>query len=239
MAFSQSSVGSVRVLADGPDLLIDWSSTEPEGSVFQVYVDRRLSWFGASRRCHVPSPSGSVGRNVWVDVGTVSAEESTRDFSGELGSLSVGAGVVHLSWLGGSYLDPSGGDDVLGFRIYQSAVPGGPVETSVPVATVQAYPGGWVSDGFGLGGFGEGGFGRSAGRYSWESRHIPPGDWRFRIVPFDRSGTDRGLGQDVVATVRSAPRPPARDPHHDTMTYEYSGPESRRVTLRWRPSPSA
>lgn len=239
MAFSQSSVDTVRVRVDGDDLLIDWSSTEPEGATFQVYVDRRLSWFGTSRKCHVPIPLSAAGRNVLVDVGTVPAEESTRDFSAEVASLSVGAGVVELSWLGGSYLDPSGGDDLLGFRIYRSSRPGDPIELNVPVASVAAYPGGWISDGFGLGGFGEGGFGRSAGRYSWRSDALAPGEWRFRIVPFDRSGTDRGDGQEVLAAVRSAPRPPAADSDGKPLTYEYSGPVSRRVTLRWRPSPSA
>lgn len=238
MSFSQSGVSGVEVRADGPDLLIRWDSPAPQGTVFQVYVDHRLSWFGTSRRCHAPVPSGAKGRNTWVDVGVVSADSAQRDFSASLSSQGQGGTKVLLSWIGGTYLDPSGRDDVRGFRIYRGTSPGGPVDRSSPVDEVPAYPGGWVSDGFGLGGFGTGGFGRSSTSYVWTSGSLPSGAWQFTIVPCDKAGNDRGAGQTVGLTVAAAPRPPAPSPGGARLSYSYSGPVTRRVALNWLASPS-
>ena len=239
MSFSQSSINDVRVVADGSDLLVAWTSPAPDGATFQVYVDHRLSWFGTSRRCHVPVPGGAGGRNVWIDVGTVEGRDAPLDFSSSLGSLARGVGVVEMSWTGGTYLDPTGRDDVRGFRIYRSPRPGAGLDLSSPVDVVPAYPGGWVSDGFGFGGFGQGGFGRSAGSFVWKSGPLAAGTWLFRVVPYDLSGTERGAGQDISAVVSVPPRPPAPAPGGTRLAYDYSDPDTRRVTLHWLPSPSA
>lgn len=238
MAFSQSGITGVSVLADGPDLLIRWGSVSPQGTVFQVYVDHRLSWFGTSRMCSVPVPSGAKGRNTWVDVGTVTAESAQQDFSAALASQGQGGTRARLTWTGGTYLDPSGRDDIRGFRIYRGSSPGGPVDWSAPVDEVPAYPGGWVSDGFGLGGFGAGGFGRSSTSYVWTSANQPSGTWRFAVVPCDKAGNNRGTGQTVGLTVTAAPRPPAPSPGGTRLTYSYSGPATRQLTLNWLASPS-
>jgi hypothetical protein len=239
MAFSQSSIAHVAVQEDSADLLVTWNSTASEGTTFQVYVDHRLSWFGRSRICHVPVPAGASGRNVWVDVGTVNGGEAPLDFSSSLASLALGADTVELSWSGGTYLDTTGHDDVQGFRVYRSSGPGAALDLSAPLAVVPAYPGGWVSDGFGIGGFGLGGFGRAAGSYSWSSGPLAAGTWLFRVVPYDRSGTERGSGQETSAVVAAPPRPPAPAPGGERLTYAYSGPDTRLVTLQWLPSPSA
>lgn len=238
MAFSQSGISGVDVRADGPDLCISWNSPAPEGTNFQVYVDRRLSWVGTSRRCHVPIPGGGGRRNVWVDVGTVGAAETRRDFSSSLASVGSGGGVVRLSWLGATYLDPSGLGNVQGFRVYRSPSPGLPVDMASPVDEVPAYPGGWVSDGFGLGGFGLGGFGFSGTPYVWTTAGLPGGVWRFAVVPFDKAGNNRGGGQTAAITIAAAPRPPAPSPGGSRLTYSYSGPGTRQVTLTWLASPS-
>lgn len=239
MPFSQSPVNNVRVRAEGPDLFVSWDSAAPGGSHFQVYVDRTLTWFGTSRCCHVPVPAGASGRNIWVDVGQIGPAETRTDFSGNLRSVVSGAGVVELTWPGGTYLDPSGRDDLSGFRVYGSRAPGQPVDPSAPLAEVAAYPGGWVSDGFGMGAFGQGGFGRAASRYVWQAGSLAGGVWTFRVNPVDRSGTERGAGQDVVINVNAAPRPPAKSPAGARLNSTYSGPESRQVTLVWNASPSA
>ena len=239
MAFSQSSISQVIAQPDGPDLLITWSSTAPERTVFQVYVDHRLSWCGTSRRCRVPVPPGATGRNAWVDVGTVAADEAYRDFSSGLSSFGRGAGRAELSWSGGTYLDPSGHDDIQGFRVYRSPSPGAPVDLTAPVDEVPAYPGGWVSDGYGLGGFGLGGFGRSASSYAWTADPLSSGVWQFRVIPYDRSGTNRGAGQTVSVSVSAPPRPPALSADGKRLTYSYSGSSTRQVTLQWLASPSA
>jgi len=239
MAFSQSAVSDVKVRADGADLFITWASTAPQGAFFQVYVNARLSWSGTARACHSPTPPVGAGGNVWVDVGTVAADEVRTDFSAGLASLAAGGGVTRLSWLGGTYLDPTGGDDLRGFHVYRSAAPGGPVDLAAPVDAVPAYPGGWVCDGFGLGGFGLGGFGRAATLYRWTSPGLAGGVWQFAVVPFDKAGDDRGPGQTLGVTVAAAPGPPAAlTPGGARLSYAYSGPADRRVTLSWLPSPS-
>ncbi len=238
MAFSQSGISGVNVQADGPELFVGWASPAPQGTVFQVYADGRLAWYGTARRCHVPIPAGASGRNVWVDVATVDPGEAQRDFSSGLASLSQGGPRVRLSWAGGTYLDTSGLDDVQGFRIYRGAAPGAPVDLSAPVGDVPAYPGGWVCDGFGLGGFGLGGFGRSASAYAWTATGLTGGVWQFAVVPYDHAGNDRGAGQTVSVTVTAAPRPPAAPARGPRLASTYSGPATRRVTLKWLPSPS-
>ena len=239
MPFSQSSITQVVVQQDGSDLLIGWDSTDPDGTMFQVYVRHRLCWFGTSRQCHVPAPGGPSKRNVWVDVGTVDGSETRLDFSGSLASLERGGDVLEIVWSGGTYLDPTGRDDIGGFRIYGSPGPGCPIGLATPVADLTAYPGGWISDGFGLGGFGQGGFGRAATPYAWNAGALPCGVWQFLVVPYDLTGTERGTGQTVCTDVLAAPLPPARGADGKRLTYEYSGPVSRQVTLHWLQSPSA
>jgi hypothetical protein len=238
MAFSQSGITGVTVLADGPELSIEWESSAPRGTVFQVYIDHRLAWYGCSRRCYTPIPPGLPGRNVWVDVAAVDPSEGPLDFSSGLASLGRGSGRPRLLWSGGTYLDPSGHDDIQGFRVYRSATANGPVDLSAPLDTVPAYPGRWVSDGFGLGGFGAGGFGRAATVYEWTSGSLPSGVWRFAIVPYSREGDNRGAGQTVSVTVNAAPRPPAPSASGSRLSCSYSGPATRQVTLNWLASPS-
>jgi hypothetical protein len=143
-----------------------------------------------------------------------------------------------LSWLGGTYLDPSGLDDIQGFLIYGSDVPGGPIDYATPLATVPAYPGGWISDGFGLGGFGQGGFGRSATSYGWESGPLSSGTWSFAVVPYDVAGNSRVPGQVATVAISQAPLPPAASADGSLLSYLYAGPTTRTATLTWQPSPS-
>ena len=239
MAFSQSEISWVNVQAEGPELFISWAATSPQGTVFQVYVDSRLSWSGTSRSCHVPVPAGDAGGNIWVDVGTVAPGEEYQPFSTSLASLSQGGARPQISWPGGTYLDPTGGDDLQGFHIYRSAAPGGLVDRTAPIDAVPAYPGGWVCDGFGLGGFGLGGFGRAASAYSWTSGGLASGVWQFAVVPFDLAGNDRGSGQTVSVTVSAAPLPPSPAADGSRLTYTYSGPTTRQATISWLASPSS
>ena len=238
MAFSQSEITGVNVQADGPEFFMSWNSPAPTGTIFQVYVDGRLAWYGTALRCYTPMPAGASGRNVWVDVGTVDAGEAQNDFSAGLASASNGGPQVEFSWPGGTYLDTTGNNDVQGFRIYRGDSPGASVDWSVPIGDVPAYPGGWICDGFGLGGFGLGGFGRAASMYTWTSVGLASGVWQFAVVPYDREGNNRGTGQAVSVTVTAAPRPPAPSANGSRLSYSYSGPGSKQVTLNWLPSPS-
>lgn len=238
MPFSQASISDVRVVADGPELFVSWSSSAAAGAWYQVYVNKRLAWSGRSTRCHVPRPAASAVGNLWIDVGTVGASEATADFSSSLPAAAGLSTRAKLSWLGGTYLDPTGGDDVRGFRIYGPDAPGGAVDYTTPLATIAAYPGGWISDGFGLGGFGQGGFGRAATTYVWESGPLASGSWTFAVVPYDAAGNAREPGQVATVTIVEAPLPPAAAADGTSLSYTYAGPSTRTATLTWLPSPS-
>ena len=240
MAFSQSGISLQNIQAAGPEFFVRWTSSAPHGTCFQVYVDGRLNWSGTSRLCYVPIPAGAAGRNVWVDVATVAVAEARVDFSSELASSSRGGGgAVRISWMGGTYLDPSGRGDVQGFHLYRSPAAGLPIDFTAPIAEVAAYHGGPITDGFGLGGFGLGGFGQVSTSHAWSTGGLSGGLWHFAVVPFDREGNDRGSGQTVSVTVHAAPRPPGLRPDKSRLDYTYSGPQSRLVTLAWAASPSA
>jgi hypothetical protein len=238
MAFSQSGIVDVRVVADGPDLFVAWTSSVPAGAIFQVYVDRRLAWYGASSRCHVPIPTGDPGRNIWVEIGTVDADEPTADYSSNLVALGNRSERAVLSWSGGTCLDPTGQDDIQGFRIYQSPSPGAPVDLTTLVDSVVAYPGGWINDGFGKGGFGGGGFGRAATLYNWQSGPLASGAWQFAVLPFDKAGNRGGSGLSVTVTINAAPLPPAMNDGQARLASTYAGPSNPQLTLNWLPSPS-
>ena len=243
MAFSQSGIINVRVMADGPDLFVNWSSSLPSGTTYQVYLDRRLVWSGTSMRCHAPIPSGVIGRNVWVEVGTVGAFEPLQDYSTSLAAPGGRSERAELAWTGGTYLDPTGHDDIQAFQIYQSPAAGVPVglasASSSAIDTVAAYPGGWINDGFGKGGFGNAGFGRASTQYSWRSGPLTSGIWQFAVVPTDRAGNAQGAGQVVNVTINAAPRPPAVPASGGSrLTYTYAGPSHPQITLSWLPSPS-
>lgn len=239
MAFSQSGISEVDVATEGSELFISWVSPVLQGVMFQVYVDHRLAWYGTKRSCHSPIPTGVRGRNIWVDVGSVLPSEAQRDFSASLSSLSLGGPQNSLKWLGGTYLDTSGNDDLQGFRIYRGVTPGSPVDWSSPIVEVPAYPGGWISDGFGLGGFGLGGFGRAANTYVWTLASMSSGTWNFAVVPFDKAGNNRGNGQNVTVIVTAAPMPPSTSAFGKRLAYVYFGPSTRQLALNWSASPSS
>jgi len=237
MAFSQNGISDVRVVANGPDLFVAWSSSVPAGTTFQIYVDRRLTWYGRSQHCHVPIPAQGIGRNIWVEVGTVGPNESTTDYSSELIAPGARTERARLSWSGGTYLDPSGHDDIQAFQIFQSSVAGASVNMAVAIDSVTAYPGGWVNDGFGKGGFGEGSFGRAATIYNWQSGPLGSGVWQFAVVPVDKAGNLQGVGQVASVTISAAPRPPALDASGTRITAAYSKLSRPQLTLNWLPSP--
>lgn len=238
MAFSQSKIADVRVLANGPDLFVAWSAPGAPGATFQVYIDRQLVWSGTARRCHVPTPAGAAGRNVWVEVGTVDAAEPTQDYSASLMAPANRTERALLSWSGGTYLDSTGRDDIGAFLVYQSPAAGMPVNAAAAVATVVAYPGGWINDGFGKGGFGAAGFGRAATAYQWQSGPLAAGTWQFAVVPVDQAGNPRGGPLTTTVTTRAAPRPPALNAQGSRLTLTGSGAGDRRVKLQWLPSPT-
>lgn len=231
MPFDQSSIVEVRPpFWDGSTLQLSWTSTAPAGTTFQVYVGRRLAWYGASRWVALTMPESRVR----IDVGAVGPGEATVDFSASLPASSEDR--VTLSWLGGSYLDPTGRDDVRGFRVFGSRRAGWAVDFTEPVAEIPAYPGGSPIDGYGLGGFGQGGFGRSASTYRWTSPALSKGTWTFAVVSFDAAGNE-GTPNFLTTEIAAPPRPPKAFPDGSRLRCDYD-PATRKATLSWNPSPA-
>lgn len=232
MPFDQSTIVDVAPpVWDGSTLQLSWTSTAPPGTTFQVYMARRLAWSGTARWVSLTMPDSRVR----VDVGAVGAGEGDVDFSAALPGAT--ADRVTLSWLGGTYLDPTGRDDVQGFRVFGPPAPGAAVDYTAPLTEIPAYPGGHPIDGFGVGGFGRGGFGRSASSYSWTSQTLSGGGWTFAVASFDAAGN---LGEPTTATttIAAPPRPPTADPGGARLRISYD-PATRQATLSWNPSPSA
>jgi hypothetical protein len=231
MPFDQSTITEVRPpVWDGSTLQIEWTSTAPPGTIFQVYIGRTLAWHGASRWVAITMPSSRVR----IDVGAVEPGEASTDFSAMLPPAPQDR--VELDWLGGTFLDPTGRDDVRGFRVYGSPLPGAGVDYSSPLATIQAYPSGVITDGFGLGGFGQGGFGRASSSYRWTSPALARGDWTFAVASFDAAGNE-APPLLASATIQAPPRPPCAGPDGTRLSYTYD-PASRRATLSWNTSPA-
>ena len=182
--FDQSTITEVRPpVWDGSALHLEWTSSAPEGTVFQVYVGRVLAWHGTSRWVAIPMPSSRVR----IDIGAVGPGEETVDFSAVLPASP--SDRAQLSWLGGSYLDATGNDDVAGFRVHGEPVPGGRHRLDQGAGRGRAYPGGIATDGYGLGGYGQGGYGRAASSYRWTSPSLSAGIWSFAVVSVDAAGT--------------------------------------------------
>ncbi len=228
--FDQSSITEVKPpVWDGSALHLEWTSTAPPGTVFQVYVARVLVWYGTSTWVAIPMPSSLVR----IDIGAVGPGEATTDFSAMLPDAPQDR--ARLSWLGGTYLDPTGNDDVSGFRVYGEVLRGGGIDYENPLAEICAYPGGILTDGFGLGGYGQGGFGRAASSYSWTSPALQSGTWSFAVASVDAAG-NQGAWAVTSIGILAPPRPPAAFPDGSRLMYTYN-PIARTVTLFWQASP--
>lgn len=227
MAFDQSSISDVACARDGAELHVAWTSSAVDGTTFQVYLDNVLSWWGTARAVHLPWPKG---RNVTISVATVADDEAETDFSASLPALTRNTRT--LSWDGGTFQ----ADDIAGFKVYGSAVAGGAVDYSTVLGDLPAYPGGVVTDGFGMGGFGRGGFGKAATSYSWTTAPLGNGSWTFAVKAYDTAGNAVGSPSTVTFTVDAAPRPPAANGSGARLTYTYDA-TSHVATLNWLASP--
>lgn len=229
---SFTAVTDVRLTRDETDLFVAWTSTEADGTVFQVYYNRELVWSGTERKTRVPYDGTARCR---IDVGFVGSAEGHTDYSASLPSGTGTGDRVTLTWLGGTYLDPTGNDDVQGFRVYMSTVAGGAVSYASPVADIAAYGSTEPLDGYGLGGYGEGGYGRSASNYSWTSNPLGPGVWNFAIKSYDSAGNE-GTASTTSKTVAAPPRPPAVYSDGTRLRYTYNA-TTHVPTLTWQASP--
>ena len=226
MAFT--AITDVTIKRSGRDMVVTWGNTAPTGSAYQVYIDRTLAWWGYAATARLPWPRDTIE----VDVGYVAAGAGLVDYSASLPSTPTPPNQVLLEWVGGTWE----ATDLAGFNIYQSAVAGGAVSYTAPVAYVPATVAGVDLSGWDMGGWNEGGWGLSGVHYSWTSPRLSSGVWTFAVVPVDLAGNAQGAPLTTTATVSAAPNPPA--PHSDgtRLTYTYN-PTTRVPTLSWLASP--
>ena len=217
-----------RYLIDGPifypmgaELMIAWRSPAPPGTWFQVYLDRRLAWFGQGRSCFVPTPPPGTR----VDIGAVPAALAAQDLSGTLAPAPGSGDQAVVTWAGGPYLEP--GVAIVAYEVYSSPGPGRPVDLTAAAGEVAPSSGPEVADGFGMGGFGAGGWGSTGARYSWTSPRLAAGTWQFAVAALDVLGR-RGVVTTVTIVVLGPPGPPT------DMRAAYS-PTTRAASLTWTP----
>ena len=230
MPFSQAQIVNTYVYSINSDLKISWDSHADSKSCYQVYVDRVLKWQGHTRHCTLTQSPSKIPRNTWIEIGTVSPSEGFTDFSSLLASNSSFGDRAKLSWSGGTYLDQNNTDQVVGFKIFGEREED-LLGTNPPLADISAYPGSWISDGYGVGGYGEGGYGRSATTYSWTSEALPLGQWFFAIAPYDSSERQGDLGAAISLNIKSPPLSPITG----SLQLIYNGSSTRRAQLTWNP----
>lgn len=231
MPLRQSEILSTTVIQVGLDLRVHWTSTS-QVKMFQVYVNHRLSWVGCDQYCSIPISSQSHDGRIWIDVGAIDPQELYCDFSSTLASAPL-IGNASLAWSGGTYLDDSGNDDVAGFQVHELDDPTATPDFSTLRDILPAYPGGRITDGYGLGGFGDGGYGRSASSYRWQASGFASGNRTFAVVPFDHSGQTRGTGTRVTFAVQAAPMPSVVNNQNAGLSLSYAGNVTRIATLKW------
>lgn len=224
----QTSIASVTPTRSGVELLATWVSSAPAGTTFQVYLNNALTWHGTERAVHLPWPAG---RNTRISVGTVGPGEESSDFSASLPPINPTS--KNLAWEGGTFL----ASDLAGFNIYRADTPGSPVNISRVFKTLPAYPGGAVTDGYGMGGYGRGGFGRAATVYVWQTPSLANGSWAFAVAPFDGAGNEPVSPATISVVIAAPPRPPAPDSRGRRLTYAYDV-ATRIATLSWIASPN-
>jgi hypothetical protein len=227
VGFSQSSIVQIYPpVWTGADLLISWQSTSPAGTWFQIYLNRTLAWWGQQQSAAVPMPT-TLQR---IDVGTVLAGEETTSYAADPPTLYNY--FAELQWLGGTFES----QDIQGFYVYGASQPGAAVNFAAPLATIQAYTPGVVTDGYGLGGFGYGGWGEAAATYGWVSGALTSGTWNYAVAPFDTLG-NVGPALTISVVIAVPPLEPPFFPGTLTrLEYTYD-PLTYEVTLHWEPSP--
>ncbi len=229
MAFSQATITSASASRVGAELDVSWVSSSPEGTIFQVYVARRLAWAGTERSVALPWP-GSRGANIPIDVGTVDPADEHTDYSSTLPAIA--GTFASLAWQGGYFESAT----LAGFNVFMSSSPGAAVNYAAAVATIPAYVAGRDTSGWGMGGWDEGGWGSAAGNYSWTSGSLEEGVWSFAVAAFDVAGNQDPAPPTVSVTIAAPPRPPAADPGGARLAYTYNA-STYEATLAWLASP--
>lgn len=220
MSFDESVITSIAPpLFQSGHLILSWTSTAAAGTWYQVYVQGVLSDATQALTSTIAAPAGTVE----VRIGSVTSGEQHTDFSSSFVTL---ANKATLSWSGGAFE----GSNLMGFHVYGSSVPGGPVDYTRLLATIVAFEQGDTSEGYSLGGYSGGGYG-DANPFTWTSGPLDGGTWTFAVVPYSEAGNE-GVGAAATVNIIAPPKPPARNAQGQRLTYTYS-PSARTVTLSW------
>lgn len=235
MAFDDAGITvTVTPLPATAEVLVTWSSSWPDGTWYQVYLDAVLIGATQRRAMVLPWPGTATGR-AWVHVGAVPASEvAVVQPPAAPAALGTGARPV-LTWKGGMYQKVAG-RDVAGWTIFRGRAPGGAVDTAAPVGAVPAQGVVGPEGGWGVGGWGTGGWGRPRRTYQFRDQTLAGGTWNYRITPVNDQGQP-GAGSDVSVAVTAPPRSPtpvADDPWGRRLIADTSGGSPR---LRWGHSP--
>jgi len=233
MAFSTATITEGPVVEpDGGAVLVWWTASDPDGVLFQLYVDRALTWSGTAREVSVPASS----RRTVYHVGTVGPGEGQTDFSSSLPALQGTGDRALLTWTGGSWQEESPPQSGLaGYRIYGGSTPGAAVSYAASLGEVLAYTPGLETDGYGLGGYGEGGYGSASASYQWLSEPLANGVWNFAVKPYDKAGNE-GTVATFAVTIAGPPQPPALNAETGlrlSLSYDAA---TFKATLSWAAS---
>jgi hypothetical protein len=258
MSFDQSTITSISKDVERGALNIDWTTTSPRGTWFQVYVDGQLAARTRSTSVSIPKPTAGAQ----IAVGAVASGDSQVRFAG--GGFGAGgfgangfgfafpgapANRIKLTWIGGAFLDTLG--TVGGFYVFDTlpatgfgeggygdggvGFAGSPFDLDgSPLANIPAYTNGIATSGFGMGGFGAGGFGSASASYSWTSGPLAGGVWTFAVVAYDTAG-NLGTPAFETTTILAPPAPPALFDDGRRLHAVVTG---GAIVLTWNPSPS-
>ena len=210
MAFSQG-LTDVRVGQDGVELFIAWTSTAASrGPPSRSTPTDDSPGPGGRRSCPVPIPAGARGATS----GSRSPPSSRAKRPPTSRRASIGPGGkgnrVRFSWLGGTYLDSPGHDDLQGFRIYRSAASGG-AGRSVRAVGPSPRPIPAAGSATGSGSAGSGSAGSVAPRpVRLDGGPLAPGTGSSPSCPTTTRGTSRESPQVLtVDLLTPSPRPPS------------------------------
>lgn len=183
-SFSDAGISNIIVYLDVTDLYVSWTTDttlNPPGTYYQVYVNGILKSSDISTSVTIPGIQ-SNDQDLVIHVGKVSASNRYVDYSGTLSGLNNRAGIL---WYGGSWVDTN----LVGYHIYMSSEPDGPVNRDKAIASIPANTGGddW-GGGYGRGPYGRGSYGRNVIEYDWTSDPLRSGRWYFEVASYDSAG---------------------------------------------------
>jgi hypothetical protein len=239
--FDPSVISEITHSQEGSRLTLEWSSTAPAGTWYQLYLRGALAWWGTERHATVAAPRGLIDGQI----GAVAAGEQTTDFADAgldafgldvLGLDANGIGAVaitnraYLAWTGFGAAEYRILEGALGFDHGGFDLGGLNGSAGTLVGTVAGLEG-ISTDGLDIGAFDVGGLDYAVGSFSWTSDPLTRGDWNFSVVPYNAAGS-AGTPSTTSVTITAPPRPPAPNAAAKRLTYTYNA-TTHVVTLNW------